>query len=87
MGKKEDDRVCGVKPFQTGKDDPFIANCIGHDIGYEEGGSVEQQIATDRAFYNQMWAKALKNPLLIPRAIGYTLAVSFIGRWIWKYKK
>lgn len=80
------DRLCGVTPFETGSWDPFYPYCYAHDIGYESGGTVGQEQATDIAFYSGIWSKALKEPWLIPEALFYTGAVSLVGRFLWKYK-
>jgi hypothetical protein len=78
---------CGVHPFATTNKDEFHDQCVGHDDAYRHGGTTEQLIATDNHFYNQIWRKAMRKPWLVPKALVYTLACSFVGRWIWKREK
>lgn len=81
---KDENIKCGVGIFSTNKNDPFHAECVGHDVGYLHGGDSYQRASTDKAFFILISKKAAKNPLLIPRAALYIAAVSIFGRFMWR---
>lgn len=74
---------CGIKILHTGRSDPFIEECKIHDGGYAQGGDLEAMVRTDRTFFKGIFKKAVRNPLLLPRATLYALFVSLGGRWVW----
>lgn len=80
--KDWDDRpYCGNGLFSTGPNDPFAEECAKHDQDYLGGGGVERLWGKDVEFYRGIWRKALRNPLLIPRAILYTVVVNIFARF------
>lgn len=93
--KKQECAVCGVWPFSTGLDDPFIACCEWHDSMYiaKENNALpadwDNRTKVDNQFFVQLMIVCAneqdeeKQRKLYERAALYVLIVSELGGLFW----
>lgn len=78
---------CGIRPFATGKDDPFYAACQWHDKAYTTGSWAENSISRHQAdlqFYQQMKFIAGDNWRLQLRAWAFYKLARLFGHAYWE---
>jgi hypothetical protein len=75
---------CGSKKVHTDEKDPFFDECVKHDRDYVNLTDPDDLFRADLRFFKGIWKKALKNWLLIPRALIYTVIVQGAGRFYWR---
>lgn len=84
-----DDRdICGIGPFSTGQDDPFIRMCELHDKSFvlkENGEETLSRYEVDRRFLNAMLIRAGDSLKLRARAYLYYGFARAFGAPFWKW--
>jgi len=90
MSEADEYDGCGIRPFATGRKDPFYLACQWHDKAYTLGSWAESNVSrkiTDLQFYRQMLVIAGDDWLLQLRAwVFYRLARAF-GPKYWEGNK
>lgn len=90
MSEADDYEGCGIRPFATGRKDPFFDACSWHDSAYTKLSFQQRELSrkiTDLQFYHQMLVIAGDSWKLQARAwIFYRLARLFGARF-WEGQK
>jgi hypothetical protein len=75
---------CGEGKYSTGSSDPFLPWCVAHDEAYLKGGTLKELASADKSFLKGIWLNTFFHPWRAPRALFYSAAVIFAGRFFWR---